>query len=42
MSATPDKHGNRVAREGCDLCDCGAKYWEHDHCVSCGAKHPAA
>lgn len=32
----PDKHGNVVAREGCDRCWCGCKYWERDHCVDCG------
>jgi hypothetical protein len=32
-----DKHGNQQAREGCDRCPCGAKYWENDVCVSCGA-----
>jgi hypothetical protein len=38
----PDRHGNRVALEGCDRCACGAKYWERDVCVSpaCGARHP--
>ena len=35
---TPDKHGNRFAREGCDRCECGAKYWERDVCVSCGKR----
>ena len=34
--ARRDGHGNTVAREGCDRCDCGSKYWERDHCVSCG------
>ncbi len=41
MSAPLDRHGNTVAVEGCDRCRCGAKYWEHDRCVSCGARHPA-
>jgi hypothetical protein len=31
-----DQHGNVVAVEGCTRCDCGVKYWENDHCVSCG------
>lgn len=31
-----DQHGNRIAREGCTRCPCGAKYWEADRCVSCG------
>lgn len=34
----PDQHGNVQAREGVDRCPCGAKYWENDVCVSCGAK----
>jgi hypothetical protein len=34
----PEAHGNRLAREGVDRCPCGAKYWEHDRCVSCGDK----
>lgn len=33
----PDQHGNRVAREGCDRCACGSKYWENDRCIDCGA-----
>lgn len=32
-----DKHGNLIAEEGCTRCSCGAKYWERDVCVSCGA-----
>lgn len=32
-----DQHGNTVAREGCDRCACGCKYWEHDRCIDCGA-----
>lgn len=32
-----DKHGNRVAQEGCDRCACGCKYWENDRCVDCGS-----
>jgi hypothetical protein len=31
-----DEWGNFLAREGCDRCDCGAKYWENDTCTSCG------
>lgn len=31
-----DQHGNFQAREGCDRCSCGCKYWEKDRCVSCG------
>lgn len=34
--ATIDLH-NVIAHEGCDRCACGSKYWEHDHCVDCGA-----
>lgn len=30
-----DMHGNAVAREGCDRCSCGSKYWENDQCVDC-------
>lgn len=30
-----DQHGNKVAREGCDRCFCGCKYWEKDRCVDC-------
>ena len=33
-------HGNLLAREGVDRCGCGAKYWEHDRCVSCDAPFP--
>ena len=33
-----DNHGNTVAQEGCDRCECGCKYWEHDKCIDCG-KH---
>lgn len=32
-----DQHGNISAHEGLDRCFCGAKYWENDQCVSCGA-----
>jgi hypothetical protein len=32
-----DQHGNRIAREGCDRCACGSKYWENDRCVDCRA-----
>lgn len=31
-------HNNVWADEGVDRCHCGAKYWENDHCVSCGAE----
>jgi hypothetical protein len=31
-----DGFGNINAREGCDRCACGCKYWEDDKCVSCG------
>lgn len=31
-----DKHGNKIAQEGCTRCECGCKYWENDVCVSCG------
>ncbi len=24
------------AREGCDRCYCGCKYWENDQCIDCG------
>lgn len=24
------------ARQGCDRCYCGCKYWEFDKCVDCG------
>ena len=34
-----DSNGNLTAETGCDRCSCGCKYWEFDHCVSCGAKH---
>ena len=37
--ARPDQHGNAEAREGFDRCPCGAKYWEDDVCVSCGAAY---
>lgn len=37
FTAEPDSHGNLIAQEGCTRCLCGAKYWERDHCVSCGA-----
>jgi len=33
-----DKHGNAIAKEGCDRCTCGSKYWEYDRCVDCN-KH---
>ena len=32
----PDFHGNKIAEEGCDRCDCGCKYWEDDCCIDCG------
>lgn len=31
-----DRLGNVLAREGCDRCVCGCKYWEKDRCVDCG------
>ena len=31
--------GNKTAREGCDRCDCGCKYWEGDFCIDCGTEH---
>lgn len=36
-ASNTDQHGNVLAREGCDRCPCGAKYWENDTCVSCGS-----
>jgi hypothetical protein len=33
---TPIDLGNKEAREGCDRCYCGCKYWEHDTCIDCG------
>src|SRR5258708_6948257 len=30
------KLGNIEAREGCDRCSCGCKYWENDRCIDCG------
>lgn len=30
-----DRLGNVKAREGCDRCYCGCKYWENDRCVDC-------
>lgn len=27
---------NVIAREGCDRCVCGCKYWENDRCIDCG------
>jgi hypothetical protein len=38
----PDRHGNRVAVEGCTRCPCGSKYWENDACVDCGNGPPAS
>lgn len=35
-----DRLMNEVAREGCDRCACGCKYWENDHCVDCGTIVP--
>lgn len=32
MTAT----ANTAAREGCDRCYCGCKYWESDRCIDCG------
>jgi hypothetical protein len=37
-----DRLGNRVAREGCDRCWCGCKYWENDRCIDCGSEVPTA
>lgn len=34
--ATTTDFGNLLAHEGCDRCDCGCKYWEHDRCIDCG------
>ena len=31
-----DQHGNKIAKEGCDRCYCGCKYWENDKCIDCG------
>lgn len=31
-----DKFGNAEAREGCDRCYCGCKFWEDDACIDCG------
>lgn len=36
-SVIPDRHGNMGAKEGCDRCACGCKYWENDRCIDCGA-----
>ena len=33
--ARPNLH-NEIAREGCDRCFCGCKYWEYDRCIDCG------
>lgn len=41
LAVKRDQHGNASATEGCSRCDCGAKYWEFDHCVSCGTAHDA-
>jgi hypothetical protein len=30
-----DQLGNEIAREGCDRCFCGCKYWEYDRCIDC-------
>ena len=35
-------HGNTIARDGVDRCDCGCKYWENDRCIDCGASIEAA
>ena len=40
VKSVGDKHGNLVAKEGCDRCPCGSKYWENDRCVDCGASPP--
>ena len=31
-----DTLGNINAEEGVTRCVCGCKYWENDHCASCG------
>lgn len=36
----PDHHGNKLAQEGYDRCECGCKYWEHDECIDCGTHVP--
>ena len=36
IAAQADSHDNLIAREGCDRCYCGCKYWEHDRCIDCG------
>lgn len=33
---SPRPLNNTVAREGCDFCYCGCKYWENDRCIDCG------
>ena len=25
-----------VARQGCDRCYCGCKYWQNETCIDCG------
>ena len=35
IQPTADRLGNRYAREGCDRCECGCKYWEGDVCIDC-------
>lgn len=27
---------NQKAVDGCDVCDCGCKYWKNDRCTDCG------
>lgn len=34
--STAERLGNTEAREGCDRCYCGCKYWERDRCIDCG------
>ena len=36
QEATQRLLGNTLAREGCDRCRCGCKYWESDRCIDCG------
>lgn len=36
VKALPARHGNVQAREGCDRCYCGCKYWQRDTCIDCG------
>lgn len=34
----PATFGNTEAREGCDRCYCGCKYWKSDACIDCGTR----